>query len=449
MTLAQERERYIQALLLPFVREQVALDDSIRSVLFTVAQYWDDNASDQVHMDALFSTQSQPIWPHDCDWGDVPTNNGTSCQRCRQNGEEVDPPYEPAFFRAWESMCREGADQNLDTHQNHLPAVLVQINGDNLSHQIVGRFVRPWLEEQVPNQALQGLAQRLVQVALARPNDMTPRKVLADVLLTDGMPWGELITRQMGHKEVSQDLFAACERQIVGPLQQFVSWQGIGIKNGFLHAATVYWPGDGSFHDHQDSPWWSTVRQYRVHKTCTVGRVPLGARLELPWLSLERAEHVAACRADDFIGLKRLDLPHIDEAMERQLLHAPDWPDLVELGTISRTDPDTIRRIALELPIQRVWLKAKWDPLTPWLERFRAGDLPPELVIVDQFERSTVQIRLTRNPAGVVRLRREQRAGSSMDTWPFDRATREIDLTTADSGEMSPDGLWFTPTRLL
>src|SRR5215510_4747091 len=67
-----------------------------RSVLLAVAQYWNDNADDEVHGFVVVSSRATPVWPHECDYryeaddpGSRPLLAGEECWLCADSSIEM------------------------------------------------------------------------------------------------------------------------------------------------------------------------------------------------------------------------------------------------------------------------------------------------------------------------------------------------------------------------
>jgi hypothetical protein len=125
-----------------------------------VAQYWSDNAQDEVHLDWVFSQAEEPHLDRtaeDWKWEPDEVNLGDRCQLPIQElvaGEQGRYPsgWEDGWNAHVEAIplfaayCPEGADQEDPALSCHGTVALYRRGGDQERITMVGEQVRPWLE---------------------------------------------------------------------------------------------------------------------------------------------------------------------------------------------------------------------------------------------------------------------------------------------------------------
>lgn len=152
------RERIIRREVLPFLRQPFAKYPQLRSAALFVAQYWSDNALDEVHPLLRFSVLETPDLESAINleyWANDPVNLPELSPH-----EEIDEGEKEFGGFRWDSMgmaipafaafCREGADQEMEYREAFSPYAIFRKSGDDIATEIVGQKFRPWLDGILP-----------------------------------------------------------------------------------------------------------------------------------------------------------------------------------------------------------------------------------------------------------------------------------------------------------
>ncbi|MEM9274965.1 MAG: hypothetical protein AAGA80_18670 [Cyanobacteria bacterium P01_F01_bin.143] len=178
------REKIINYYALPIVKKVFAKYPRIRSAYFAVAQYWDDNASDQVHYFILYSVLDIPNWeayvrsenkedPKGCkEWSDLDWDNyfDIEIKDCINLPDISEWEYmELITDEEWEKLenssdfydfnglthemvtafapfCKEGCHQDMDYGESYTNYALFTRMNTGIKIKIVGKMLRPWLD---------------------------------------------------------------------------------------------------------------------------------------------------------------------------------------------------------------------------------------------------------------------------------------------------------------
>ena len=159
------RQKIIDEYVVPIVKNVFEKYPKIRSATFTVAQYWNDNANDEVHNFFLFSVLETPDWEaftkaeqedriDSINLPDFETNeyfSYFSLQWDARNELEKDKD----FYR-WYGMSEEipafaayapgGAHQSMDYSEAYNPYAILYRKDNDVEVKIVGKMLRPWLD---------------------------------------------------------------------------------------------------------------------------------------------------------------------------------------------------------------------------------------------------------------------------------------------------------------
>lgn len=195
--------RLIDALGEAFAAHARAIFDTeprMQTIVMAVAQFWDDDAPDEVHADLFYSTTDAAPWPHNCD--DADDHDPFFCESCfiwstdGRSGDFELPTLIDRVTRAIEAFCSEDANREMTWAQMHLPLWVARRRVDTA--EFVGQLQRPWLRPDlvqvaVPPPAIAALFAEVYQ----RPASNGPRQVLADRLQAAGDPRGDFIALQM------------------------------------------------------------------------------------------------------------------------------------------------------------------------------------------------------------------------------------------------------------
>lgn len=146
----RRRAEFVADQVLPYVAARFAEHPALRSASLLVAQYWDDNASDEVMGRFAFSELETPdLTDHRSWWGsgrDIvnrPTVGALSLRSV---------PLPPAFnatdglIALFAAFCREGCTQDDDPWESFSPYAIFRRSDQTITTDIVGVNRRPWLD---------------------------------------------------------------------------------------------------------------------------------------------------------------------------------------------------------------------------------------------------------------------------------------------------------------
>ncbi|VEP16961.1 conserved hypothetical protein [Hyella patelloides LEGE 07179] len=171
------RQKAIDKYVLPIVKKVFAKYPQINSASFAVAQYWDDNAYDEVHNFILYSVLDIPDWEayskseNEKELGDyknwddyfdnaikdpinLPGITEYQDEIDREAWEELEK--EPNFYywnglgddeiAAFAAFCKEGSNQCMDYSEAYTPYAILTRTDNSIAVEIVGKMLRPWLD---------------------------------------------------------------------------------------------------------------------------------------------------------------------------------------------------------------------------------------------------------------------------------------------------------------
>ena len=263
-----------------------AEDAARRSVMLAVAQYWDDNANDEVHGTIVASARHTPVWPHECDteedengeWQTAPVLAGEECWHC-SGGRDI----EIDFYGGWgdgmvvafEQFCREAAHQGMEKGEAYVPFAIARRVDDRVEVERIGR------PQRVPTQRIgstpggpawpDARARELFAEVCLHAADDGPRAVLADYLLENHPddPRGEAIALALA-TDLDADararrdaLFATHGERWLYPLGDVIVAGCARFERGFLAHADIH---AQSAHERDrvvGAPAWGTVHTVR------------------------------------------------------------------------------------------------------------------------------------------------------------------------------------------
>lgn len=231
-----------------------------RSVLLGVAQYWDDQADDQVHVEVYASERNTPDWPHDhvenddeddLDRSIVPgEKSGDLCRYCGRTAVDYLNWGYGELVPAFEAYCHERGTQWASDDENSRPYAIARKNEHGrFDVECVGRIVRPWLDlprdhpEPLP---LDDTARVLLDKIAQQQDVHASRHILADHWLERGDLRGHylaLALHEGGSAEVDEQMFtlwAEHHRAWLGGLAPFLPRGGMIFDRGVLTGAEVY-----------------------------------------------------------------------------------------------------------------------------------------------------------------------------------------------------------------
>lgn len=183
------RQKIITNYALPIVEKVFQKYPQLNSACFAVAQYWDDNASDQVHYFILYSVLNIPDWeaydrsedredPEGCknwnnnDWDNyfdstikdpvnLPSITESEYMDLLTDGEWENIENNSNFYdfdgltnemvAAFAAFCKEGSQQGADYAESYTPYAMFHRNNKGIKTTVVGEMLRPWLDGICPD----------------------------------------------------------------------------------------------------------------------------------------------------------------------------------------------------------------------------------------------------------------------------------------------------------
>lgn len=317
MTPAARRREYLELTLVPHLRVELAAQPGVRSALFLIAQYWNDQADDEVHHKLVFSRRETPRWPHEChddDYDpsapaapDAPAPGGEPrvvedwCEWCCTRRTRLDfNGLSELLIAAFAPLCHENGNQNEDNAYNYLPVAVVR-RLDRREHaspaaleldlELVGRVARGWAEvpESVRSAAAAAPAaaplppkiDELLQLVYAAPDEDARRDVLADALQEIDHPRGEFIALSLAFDAAPSaavrarmdELLARHRTAWLGAVAGQVSDEGLVFRRGFVAEAQAFFATETAAEGEE----WATVEALRFLPG-SVDHVPRAAR---------------------------------------------------------------------------------------------------------------------------------------------------------------------------
>lgn len=380
---------------------------SRRSIMFAVAQYWNDGADDEVHATMVCSVRETPVWPHECDYvydenrKFVTTRplDGEECGLCGDwnelrfdfYGDNGDP-----IVVAFELFCREGSNQSMAESEAYAPYAIARRAGDRIELELVGVPHRPanavigYLPD-AGDPWSDARSRALFQEICRARDDDGPRVVLSDLLLAarPDDPRGEAIALSLVREPDAatrarrDELIGAHLVEWIHPLGAVIPPGCAHFERGFLARAHVY--ARDALHRGivQGAPAWGTLEVLRfspgsddvidpamvaLRDVGPVGEAGLAAlaAADRPW-AIERL-HVAIDGAaprtaiDTLAGMTQL--PRLRELV----LTLPDHPELdpviADLASPSRS-PWSSQLQQLTLVVRTLSPLARWARLRP------------------------------------------------------------------------------------
>lgn len=162
------RQKIMDEYVVPIVKKVFEKYPQIRSATFTVAQYWDDNANDEVHDFFLFSVLETPDWeaftkaeqedridsinlPGFGTAGDFGYFYLLDLQWNARNELEKDKDFYRWYgmseeIPAFAAYAPEGAHQSMDYSEAYNPYAILYRKDNDVEVKIVGKMLRPWLD---------------------------------------------------------------------------------------------------------------------------------------------------------------------------------------------------------------------------------------------------------------------------------------------------------------
>jgi hypothetical protein len=202
-----------------------------RSVGLWVAQFFADQALDEVHVALRASSRATPV-----DICGVADRDVNTCEHCGEalRGVDLDRDLWETLVPALEPFCREGAGVG-ETRDYRCYAIARVTDGGIELEQTAG-IVRPWADlPRLPAELL-AAPPRALEVALATRGDRDGLGVLADVLVDAGDPRGAALA----HGAV--DYWLA--RTWLGWLDRRVPRSGLVLRDGVPDSIGLYIDGE-------------------------------------------------------------------------------------------------------------------------------------------------------------------------------------------------------------
>ena len=156
-TSAELRDKFVERALKPLVARAFKVDADVQSVIFAVAQFYADEAEDQVHMEFVPCAERNPVWP-DClaDPRFYATEEDfIDCTQRTENlfrwelQRELPQLDDDAVITAFAPYCLEESDQEMSMEESFVPyAILRRPEGDKeITVEIVGKMHQPAFED--------------------------------------------------------------------------------------------------------------------------------------------------------------------------------------------------------------------------------------------------------------------------------------------------------------
>ena len=167
---AELREAIIQNFVKPIVRKAFEKYTQLNSAMLLVAQYWDDEANDDVHHLLFFSVLETldievalETAENDCiDPVNLPEIlTHSNIQYLSTNEIESDRYENEKDYLAWKenhwynydnvvpafaAFCKEYCHQNMRISEAYTPYAMLRRKGEEIEVEIVGKMLRPWLD---------------------------------------------------------------------------------------------------------------------------------------------------------------------------------------------------------------------------------------------------------------------------------------------------------------
>ncbi len=161
---AQMRSRIMEEYIKPRLKACFDRYPQLQSATMLVAQYWADNADDEVHHRVIFSVLETPdleaVFKADefslCDPINLPGfqymyemyDAWLAVDEANIQNEEMydwgdDNDIAIAAFAAF---CKEGSHQDMSMAEAYSPYAILRRKGEEIEVEIVGRMYRPWLD---------------------------------------------------------------------------------------------------------------------------------------------------------------------------------------------------------------------------------------------------------------------------------------------------------------
>jgi hypothetical protein len=164
-TSAELRRNMVEQSWRPAAARIFAALPEVQSVVFAVAQYWNDEAADQVHWRELPSLERDPRWPemltrplYESEGDDFlaaefvrrlpPTPEGHPATDISDLTRPLPWLDEDKVITAFASCCTEGCHQEMSVAEAYRPYAIARRDGNQgVAIEVVGRVIRPEWED--------------------------------------------------------------------------------------------------------------------------------------------------------------------------------------------------------------------------------------------------------------------------------------------------------------
>lgn len=156
-TWEQRRQDFVRDEVLPRVEAVFDANPSLNSVAMLVAQYWNDEADDAVHVSFVFSVLDEPdldAWNEADDGDDVNTpgiDTWRLWEEIHYGSSRLPWDANGAAIPLFASVCPEGGSQDGEQLTSYAPYALLRRTPTGVETEIVGVATRPWLDGVTPS----------------------------------------------------------------------------------------------------------------------------------------------------------------------------------------------------------------------------------------------------------------------------------------------------------
>jgi hypothetical protein len=217
-----------------------------RSLTLRCAQYWNDNADDECHLELIGSSERDAHF-HDChDGGDDEIAMVSAvCDWCTSDrlaaGELISDSY-GALVPAMQAFCREHASQDMSRDEAYRPWAIARFADGVVTTELVGQLIRPWLDLPTDRAPQLPVDDRVLAIA----GELDARGVLVDALLEAGDPRGE----PLAHDAITREL----ARSWLGALDPHVPRSALVLRRGVPDSIGLYLDLDRDFDRDEQLP---------------------------------------------------------------------------------------------------------------------------------------------------------------------------------------------------
>jgi hypothetical protein len=153
---AELREKIVNSEILPQIQLVFSRYPQLRSAMLLVSQYWNDEASDEVHYQMTFSVLPTPAWEiglensYEYDATNLPGLPETDKVYDRFSEDfykfEISWYSNLASIPAFAAYCKEGCHQEMDYVEAYTPYAVFRRKEAEIEIEVVGNMLRPWLD---------------------------------------------------------------------------------------------------------------------------------------------------------------------------------------------------------------------------------------------------------------------------------------------------------------